>query len=55
VDSLIELAEGKSEDWLRIIWGKYAREQATKGEDIPSINLGGGGLGGRGILGGGGL
>lgn len=30
VKSLISLAQGKSDDWLALIWGEYVREQAGK-------------------------
>lgn len=42
IKAIIDLASGKSDDWLELIWGSYTREKARKeerekGREVPSI------------------
>jgi len=33
--ALVNLAQGKSDDWAELIWGEYRRQQAREGEEKP--------------------
>lgn len=50
IEGILDLASGKSDDWLRLIWSEWVREQAGEKEtglperELPRRELHGGGL-----------
>jgi len=36
LNAIIRLAQGKSDDWLELIWGQYTREKAAREDETPS-------------------